>query len=161
MKNKFKMLGVDAAVLFATMLLLQSAPTIAAVDVPALAEYVKPDSRRPGLHTAASRESDQVQAKVFVTKRRRRGALMDVNFRIEFSSVPHGKAYKQCFLDMGMKRNGVNKASCFGAAVKPDAEGKIVIHFEATDMSPGEWVQLTIRSTDGRVQKSVRFVPYK
>jgi hypothetical protein len=61
---------------------------------------------------------------------------------------------------MGMRRAG-EKPSCMAQASAPDKNGKIMAWFELTDFSQGEWVQLTIRSTDGAVQKSIKFTPFK
>lgn len=111
--------------------------------------------------SVSSNQSDQIQAKVVVTKRRRHGNYMDANFRIEFTSVPLGKEYTQCLWDMGMKLSGA-KPSCFKpGSVWPDENGKMATNFELTDFAQGEWVQVTIRSMDGAVHKSARFIPFK
>lgn len=110
---------------------------------------------------AASDVSDQIEAKIVVTKRRPHGDFMDVDFRIELSRVPQGKKYFECLWDLGMKLSGAKPGCLEPGSVWPDENGKVVMYFELTDFVQGEWVQVTLRSTDGEVQKSVRFTPFK
>ena len=135
---------------------LSSPASVETVD-----EHTVAEQYQGGIHIAASSLSDQIQTKVFVTKRRRHGDFMDVNFRIEFAPVPLDKEYTQCFWDMGMQLNGAKPGCLEPGSVWPDENGKMVSYFEVTDFVKGEWIQVTIRSTDGAIRKSARFIPFK
>ncbi len=153
---------VAKAILYlAATCLLATTGVFAAVNITGFKASLGVENAREHLWPAASTESDQIKTKVVVTKRRKRGNAMDVDFRIEFEGVPLGKEYFTCFRDMGMHRDGVNKPSCLGQTMPPSNEGKLIYNFNSTTMSQEEWVQITIRSTDGKIQKSARFTPFK
>ena len=112
------------------------------------------------LWNAASNDSDKIQTKVIVTKRRRYGDSMDAEFRMVFSSVPRGKEYEMCAWHGPPEMTG-EKPACVSGTFTPGPEGEIYANFNSRQMVQGEWIQITIRSIDGTVQKSARFTPFK
>ena len=147
-------------VLFCLAIVPKTPGLLAAAQFLVATENWQIERPKIGIQDAASKESDQIKTKVIVTKRSRHGEFMDVVGRFEFSSVPQGKEYQRCFWDMGMRLNG-EKPGCIEQTLSPDSSGKVVTNFEMTNVSKGEWVQITIRSTDGTVQKSAKFTPFK
>ena len=161
MPKAARKLAIYALACAAVTAFLPTASLSAAALVATADEYYAIEQYGAGIQKVASSLSDRVQTRIVVTKRRRHGDFMDVNFRFEFSSVPLGKEYTQCYWDMGMKLSGA-KPSCFElGSVWPNEEGKMVSRFELTDFVQGEWIQLTIRSTDGAIRKSAKFTPFK
>lgn len=110
---------------------------------------------------APTEVADRIQPKIVVTERRRRGSLMDVKFRIEFEGVPQGREYVAIIWDMGMQRDGEAPTQIPGQTFKPDGDGRLTFPFEIDGFGQGEWLQLTIRSVDGKIESSARFTPLK
>ncbi len=89
-----------------------------------------------------------------------------VAFRFEIQGAPTGKSYQLWFQDIGMKADGLPPAPI------PDAQYRFRIDeagnwtpeipgFEAIDFAKGEWMELRIKSTDGKVVKAARFTPFR
>ena len=114
------------------------------------------------LSVASSDVSDQIQTKVVVLKRTRRGDEMEVRYRIEFSRVPKNNKYKMYLLSGYMQSNGlpeVDLSETFGIGT-PSDEGKLSMEFGSI-LYRGEWTRIKLRSLDGTIEKTVRFTLFK
>ncbi|SMX24496.1 hypothetical protein [Boseongicola aestuarii] len=114
------------------------------------------------LRVASSNVSDQIQTKVVVLKRTRRGDEMEVRYRIEFSRVPRNNKYKMYLLSGYMHSNGlpeVDLSKTFGIGT-PSDEGKLSMEFGFI-LDRGEWTRIKLRSLDGTIEKTVRFTLFK
>jgi hypothetical protein len=102
--------------------------------------------------------SEKVTMTAKVTRRRPRGDLVDVDVRVDVRNLPTDRTYQFLIQDLGMQRRGLKPAPVPNAAHRWRG-GNLVFRFELTDYSRGEWVQCWIRSSDGAVRKTIRFVP--
>ena len=115
-----------------------------------------------GAWFASSEVSDQIQSKIVVLKRTKRGEEMEIRWRVHFDNVPTEKKYKVYLLTGYMEKNGlpeVDISKQFGLFV-PNNSGQIVAENGAL-FYKGEWVRMRLRSVDGTIEKAVRFTLYK
>ena len=155
--------GLMASSLVASALVLaQPVEGISATFKAVTVGSVFPDLRSEGhLSLAPTEVAEKIKPKIVVTERRRSGNLMDAKFRIEFDGVPQGVEYVAIIWDTGMQRDGESPTRVPGQTFKPDGSGKLVFPFEIDGYGQGEWLQLTIRSVDERIESTARFTPFK
>ena len=112
---------------------------------------------------AAAEQSDQVAIRIFVRNKQIRGDRMDISFKLRIEGLPTEKRYQFFLQDLGMKLDGLPPAPVPNASHRwaPDDKGELSFNFELSDFAKGEWVQYTIRSIDGGIEKTVRFVPFR
>ena len=115
------------------------------------------------VRTVASSASENVNMRVIVSRKIDSADASYIAFRLRIEGLPTDKKYQFFLQDMGMKRDGLPPAPVIDKTTRwtPDEEGSLEFRFELDHFVKGEWVQYTIRSIDGEINKTVRFVPFK
>lgn len=152
-----RLTALIALVLSATVALT---PADARVVVPG----ALPAAPAAGVPVAA--QSDQVVMRIVLKRRSQRGARMNISFQLDIVGAPPDKTYQLFLLDAGMQQRGEPPVPILdpdtrfrvdaGGALTPD-----LFRFDLTGFVRGEWVQFTLRSTDGAVVKTVRYTPFE
>lgn len=148
-----------AALFFATLAIMQFPENSPPIDPPSTLGRPPPPSF---VMVAGSIISSQVKSKVTIISRKRRGDEMEVRFRIEFNNLSPGNRYKMFFLTGYMENNGlpeVDLSKQFGVA-SPGKRKTVEMEYGAL-LYRGEWIRIRLRSLDGKMEKSVRFVLYE
>lgn len=115
-----------------------------------------------GVWVTGSSASDQIQSKIVVLSRTKRGEEMEVRYRVHFENVPIGKKYRMYLLTGYMEKNGlpeIDLSKEFGLFA-PNNRGQIVDEYGAL-FYRGEWVRIRLRSVDGMIEKVMRFTLHK
>ncbi len=111
---------------------------------------------------ASSQNAGEIQPKIVVLKRTRRGDEMEVRFRIEFNNVPQEKRYRLHLLTGYMKNNGlpeVDLSEQFGI-FSPDEKKQLSME-SGVILYKGEWIQLRLQSLDRSINTAARFILFK
>ncbi|MGD9863106.1 MAG: hypothetical protein AB7S99_07830 [Pseudodonghicola sp.] len=105
----------------------------------------------------------EAEISIVVKDRRRRGERMDVTFAVRVENLAREKKYQFFLQDLGMKTQGLPQAPAPDKNHRwtADEAGSLTFNFQVNGFVQGEWIQFTIRSTDGQVNKTVRYVPFK
>jgi hypothetical protein len=117
-------------------------------------------------HTVLPVSADESVISIRILSRSVRGDTVDVMFALELSGLPTDKSYQFFMQDMGMQQSGLPPVPV------PDSETRFRIDqngalspfvpaFNLNGFARGEWVRFIVRSTDGTISESVRFIPLK
>lgn len=110
--------------------------------------------------------ADAITMRVRVLRQRRHSDTVDVVFSLEIVGAPAGKSYQVFMQDMGMQQSGLPPVPLPDPATRfqVDQSGALspaIPSFNVAGFTRGEWVQFTLRSTDGAISKTVRYTPLK
>lgn len=135
----------------------------AAQAFPAVSSGLSPSVAPSPLVLKIQAAQNTARMKIVVRQRARRGNAMDIRFTLRIEDVPPGKEYQVLLQDLGMKRDGLPPAPMPNKTHRwvPDQSRQFSFEFALDGFARGEWVQFTLRSTDGTINKTVRFVPFE
>lgn len=107
--------------------------------------------------------AEDVKILIVVKGRKRHGNSMDVAFDVRVENLPPGRKYQFLLQDLGMKTDGLPPAPVPNRSHRwvPDGDATLRFNFQVGGFVRGEWIQFTIRSTDGQITKTVRYVPFE